>query len=95
MKTVEARYRLWCKRKSTVYDESMNRYQMEQQEFHDLCVDGEYFHVYRYNSNTNKNPMTIQLVRPEDVRSPIGSVVAQENWEEQGIEYNSKGQAVA
>lgn len=95
MKDVEARYKLWAKRKETVYDQSMNRYQQEQQEFWDLCVDGEYFHVYRYSTNTNLNPMTIQLIRPEDVRTPSGSVVAQGNCEEDGIEYNAKGQAVA
>jgi len=95
MKKSEARYRLWCKRKSTSYDESMNRYQMEQQEFYDLCIDGEYFHVYRYSTNSKLNPMTIQLVRPEDVRTPTGSTVAENNWQEDGIEYNDKGQAVA
>lgn len=95
MKKTEARYKAWCKRSSTVYDQSMNRYQQEQQEFRDLCVDGEYFHVYRYSSNSKLNPMTIQLVRPEDVRTPTGSQVAQGNFEEDGIEYNTKGQAVA
>lgn len=95
MKDSEARYKLWAKRKSSVYDESMNRYQQEQQEFHDLLIDGEYFHIYRYNSNTKLNPMTIQLIRPEDVRTPIGSKVSDNNWEEDGIEYNSKGQAAA
>lgn len=95
MKKAEARYKAWCKRKSSVYDESMNRYQQEQQEFLDKLIDGEYFHIYRYSSNSKLNPMTIQLIRPEDVRNPQGSMVAQGNHEEDGIEYNSKGQAVA
>jgi len=95
MKEAEARYKAWCKRKSSVYDESMNRYQQEQQEFLDKLIDGEYFHIYRYSSNSKLNPMTIQLIRPEDVRNPIGSMVLQGNSEEDGIEYNSKGQAVA
>ncbi len=95
-KTAEARYKAWAKRKSSVYDQSMNRFQQEQQEFYDLCVDGEYFHIYRYNSNTKLNPMTIQIIRPEDVRTPTyGSQVAKGNFEEEGIEYNTKGQAVA
>ena len=95
MKKSEARYKMWCKRPSSVYDQSMNRYQQEQQEFKDLLIDGEYFHIYRYSSNSKLNPMTIQIIRPEDVRNPQGSQVAQGNFEEDGIEYNSKGQAVA
>ncbi len=95
MKTAEARYRLWAKRKSTSYEENQNRYQQEQQEFYDLLVDGEYFEIYRYAGNSKLNPMTIQIIKPEDVRSPSGSVVATGNFQEDGIEYNAKGQAVA
>lgn len=96
VKDVESRFKLWSRRSSSVYDQSMNRYQQEQQEFYHGLVDGEYFHVYRYNSSAKGlNPMTVQLIRPEDVRSPSGSVVSQGNCQENGIEYNSKGQAVA
>lgn len=95
MKKVEARYKIWGKRKSVSYDEQLSRNEQEQQEFEDLLIDGEYFEVYRYSSNTRKNPMTIQLIRPEDVRTPTGSRVADNNFEENGIEYNAKGVAVA
>ena len=94
-KRTENRYALWAKNKKVSYDESMNRYQQEQQEFYDLLVDGEYFEVYRYSNVTKRNPMTIQIIRPEDVRTPMGSIIATGNTEEQGIEYNPQGIAVA
>lgn len=95
MKTAEAKYGLWAKRKTTSYDEQLNRYQQEQEIFKRLLIDGEYFEVYRYSSNTKRNPMTIQLIRAEDVRTPSGSRIAQGNDEEFGIEYNVKTVAVA
>lgn len=95
MKQTESRYQLWGKRKSISYDESMNRFEQEQYIFEKLLIDGEYFEVYRYSANTKRNPMTIQIIRPEDVRNPIGSVVGKNNFEENGIEYDSRGAAVA
>ena len=95
MKTVESKYMLWAKSKTASYDESMNRNQQEQEIFKRLLIDGEYFEIYRYSSNTKRNPMTIQLIRAEDVRTPSGSHFAQGNTEEFGIEYNTKGVAVA
>lgn len=93
--TIEHRYKIWAKRRSVSYENDQNRYQQEQRIFHDLLIDGEYFELYRYSANSKRNPMTIQIIRPEDVRTPSGSVVASGNCEEDGIEYNSKGQAVA
>jgi len=95
MKSVESKYMLWSKRKTTSYDEQLNRYQQEQEIFKRLLIDGEYFEVYRYSSNTKRNPMTIQLIRAEDVRTPSGSRIIQDNSEEYGIEYNVKNIAVA
>lgn len=95
MRKVESKYTLWAKRKTTSYDEQMNRYQQEQEIFKRLLIDGEYFEVYRYSSNTKRNPMTIQLIRAEDVQTPSGSSIIQGNTEEFGIEYNAKGVAVA
>lgn len=95
MKDVESRYEMWAKRKSISYENNQNRYQQEQTIFRRLLIDGEYFEVYRYASTANKNPLSIQLILAEDVRNPSGSKVADGNSEENGIEYNSKGQAVA
>ena len=94
-KTTEAKYGIWAKKKSISYDEQMNRFQQEQVIFERLLVDGEYFEVYRYSANTKNNPMTIQLIRAEDVRNPSGSLVVQGNTEEDGIEYDIRGRAVA
>jgi capsid protein len=95
MKNTESRYMLWAKRKSISYDETMSRFEQEQYIFERLLIDGEYFEVYRYSANTKRNPMTIQEIRPEDVRTPSGSVVAKNNTEEDGIEYDSRGAAIA
>lgn len=95
MKISEYRYGLWAKRKSISYDEQMNRYEQEQFIFDRLLIDGEYFEIYRYSSNSKRNPMTIQLIMAEDVRTPSGSVVASGNNEEYGIEYDSRGAPVA
>jgi lambda family phage portal protein len=94
-KNTEARYRLWAKSKEIDYTKNMNLFQMEQESIKDLLQDGEYFEVYRYTQTSRRNPMTIQRIPPEDVRTPSGSVVASGNVEHQGIEYNTKGQAVA
>jgi len=94
-KTSEAKYTLWAKRKEVSYDEQMNRFQQEQEIFGRLLIDGEYFEVYRYSANTKNNPMTIQLINAEDVRNPSGSLVAAGNTEEDGIEYDVRGRAVA
>lgn len=93
--TTEHRYKLWAKRRTISYENNNNRYQQEQQIFHDLLIDGEYFELYRYSANTKRNPMTIQLIKPEDVRTPSGSTVASGNCEEDGIEYDARGAAVA
>ncbi len=95
MRMVESKYTLWAKRKTVSYDEMMSRHQQEQEIFKRLLIDGEYFEVYRYSSNTKRNPMTIQLIRAEDVQTPSGSRVTPGNTEEFGIEYNTKGVAVA
>ena len=93
--TTELRYKLWAKKKDISYQEDMNRYQQEQVIFNRLLVDGEYFELYRYSNMTKKNPFTIQLINAEDVRTPSGSVVANGNSEQNGIEYDAKGVAVA
>ncbi len=92
---VEHRYKLWAKRKSVSYENDQNRFQQEQRIFKDLLIDGEYFELYRYSANTKRNPMTIQIIRPEDIMTPSGSSVASGNVEEEGIEYDTKGAAVA
>lgn len=94
-KKVEARYKLWAKKKTISYAQDMNRYQQEQINFEDLLIDGEYFELYRYSNVTKRNPLTIQRIRPEDVRTPSGSMALQGNTEDQGIEYDQKGIAVA
>lgn len=93
--STEQRYYLWAKRKRVSHENNKNRFEQEQEVFKKLLIDGEYFELYRYSLATKKNPMTIQIIRPEDVRTPSGSVVAKGNTEENGIEYDASGAAVA
>ncbi len=94
-KNTEARYNLWCKSKEIDEHKQFNAYQMEQQNYDDLLKDGEYFEIYRYRQTTRGNPLSIQRVNADDIRTPNGSVVSGDNTEYDGIEYNSKDQPVA
>lgn len=94
-KNTEARYNLWCKSKELDEHKQFNAYQMEQQNYDDLLKDGEYFEIYRYNRSSRGNPLSIQRINADDVRTPTGSSVVGDNEEYDGIEYNSKDQPVA
>ncbi len=94
-KNTESRYLLWGKSQEVDYTKHKNLFQLEQQYITALLRDGEYFEVYRYVNNSRKNPLTIQYICPEDVRTPTGSRVTDGNIEHNGIEYNAKNQPVA
>lgn len=93
-KNVEQRYRLWAKTLQPSYDDKYNLYQIDQKSFSYMLVDGEYFLLYRYAATGNRNPFTIQIIPPENVRNG-GSQPAAGNTIENGIEYDSRGAAVA
>ena len=95
MRETESRYELWSRRRSVSYEKDMSRPEQEQESFRRLLIDGEYFEIYRYASTANRNPLSIQIIRSEDVRSASGSKVSNGNTECDGIEYDAKGEAVA
>jgi len=94
IKNIESRYRLWAKSKKSDYILEKNHYQRSRYNFGELLIDGEYFVILRYSATMKRNPLSVQIIKPENVKR-IDSKVAQGNTEKDGIEYNSKGAAVA
>jgi lambda family phage portal protein len=94
IKNIETRWRLWAKSKSSDYIGDKNHHQRSRQLFENLLLEGEYFVILRYPATRNRNPLTVQIVSPDNVMR-VDSKVNNGNTEADGIEYNSKGQAVA
>lgn len=91
---IERRWWLWAKSKNSDYENDKNYFKQSRLNFEKLLVDGEYFLVLRYSQSRKRNPLTVQYIKPENIMR-VGSEVVQGNKEENGIEYNAKGQAVA
>ena len=94
VKNIEQRFRLWAKNKKSDYEENNNHYKRSRRNFHSLLLDGEYFEIYRYTQTRKRNPLTVQFIKPENIQRST-SIVSSGNTESEGIEYNSKGIAVA
>ena len=94
IKNIETRYILWAKTKKSDYNEDKNHYQRSRQNFEKLMLDGEYFTILRYSQSRKRNPLSIQYVAPENIMR-VSSQIQTGNTESDGIEYNSKGVAVA
>jgi lambda family phage portal protein len=94
VKNIERRWWLWAKSKNSDYEQDKSYFEKSRQNFEKLLIDGEYFLLLRYSQSRKKNPLTVQYVRPENIQR-IGSQVAQGNTECDGIEYDSRGVAVA
>ncbi|PKL40766.1 MAG: hypothetical protein CVV44_03930 [Spirochaetae bacterium HGW-Spirochaetae-1] len=90
----EARFRNWAKQPYVDYRNERNFYKLTRTLFFYLLKDGEYFAVLRYAGTLNKNPLRIQIIPPENVRS--GSIpAAAGNRLINGIEYDARDEAVA
>lgn len=94
VKGIEARWKLFAKAKYSDYCGEKNHYQRSRQNFFDLLLDGEYFNVLRYSSSRKRNPLTVQRIKPENIKR-VSSQVLSGNTECDGIEYNAKGEAIA
>lgn len=91
---IERRWWLWCKKKYSDYENDKNYFRQSRENFAKLLIDGEYFLILRYSQSRKRNPLTIQYIKPENIQR-VGSQVASGNKEVDGIEYNSRGEAVA
>lgn len=94
VKNTEARYRMWARDYDAGYDLKHNLYQIDRKAFEYKLRDGEYFLVLRYAATGRKNPLTIQIIPPENVQSG-DKQPAHGNTLENGIEYDATGRAVA
>jgi lambda family phage portal protein len=93
VQNVDQRYRLWSKSYAAEYNTCRNLPQLSRAAFDYLLQDGEYFALLRYANTARANPLTIQLIPPENItggwtNTPGNEVV-------NGIEYDVYGQAIA
>lgn len=91
---IERRWYLWAKKSSSDYENDKNYFKQSRLNFEKLLIDGEYFLILRYAQSRKRNPLTVQYINPDNIMRSGSDIVAG-NKEKDGIEYNSKGQAVA
>jgi lambda family phage portal protein len=92
-RNVEQRYRLWSRSYAPEYNTRRNLPQISRAVFDYLLQDGEYFAMLRYANTARANPLTIQLIPPENIQG--GAPTAPGNEVVNGIEYDGYGQAIA
>jgi len=66
-RNVEQRYRLWAKSYRPEYNTRRNLYQLSRACFDYLLQDGEYFVLFRYAATGAVNPLTLQIIPPENI----------------------------
>lgn len=93
VRNVEQRYRLWSKSYRPEYNTRRNLYQLSRACFDYLLQDGEYFVLFRYAATGAVNPLTIQIIPPENITG--GSTNTPGNEVVNGIEYDQYGEAIA
>ena len=93
VRNVEQRYRLWAKSYRPEYNTRRNLYQLSRACFDYFLSDGEYFVLFRYAATGSVNPLTIQIIPPENITG--GSTTTPGNEVVNGIEYDQYGQAIA
>ena len=93
VKNVEQRYKLWSKSYAAEYNTRRNLYQLSRAAFDYLLQDGEYFALLRYANTARANPLTIQLIPPENITG--GRATTDGGECVNGIEYDSYGEAIA
>ncbi len=93
IRNVEQRYRLWAKSYRPEYNTRRNLYQLSRACFDYLLQDGEYFVLFRYAATGAVNPLTIQIIPPENIQG--GSTTTPGNEVVNGIEYDQYGEAIA
>jgi lambda family phage portal protein len=93
VRNVEQRYRLWSNSYAPEYNTRRNLPQLSRAAFDYLLQDGEYFALLRYSNTSRANPLTIQLIPPENITGGHTNTPGHEV--ENGIEYDGYGQAIA
>jgi lambda family phage portal protein len=93
VKDIESRFHMWAKGYGPSYDLKRNLYQIIRDTFFYLLRDGEYFVIFRYAATGKKNPLSLQIIPPENITG--GTTNIQGNTIENGIEYDPWGIEVA
>ncbi len=93
VKRTEKRYHSWAKSYAPGYAKKENWYQIDRKCFFNLLKDGEYFLLLRYAATGKKNPLTVQIIPPENIAG--GDTPTNGNELVNGIEYDPAGRAVA
>ena len=93
VRNVEHRYRLWAKSYRPEYNTRRNLYQLSRALFEYLLTDGEYFCLFRYSATGYVNPLSLQIIPPENIQG--GTTNTPGNTIVNGIEYDATGTAVA
>lgn len=92
---IETRFNIWGKSKNIHHLKEFNLNKLSNLAFFYYLYDGEFFAIFRYTgAGRGKNPLTIELVAPELIKR-THSEVLKGNDEENGIEYDKNGVAVA
>jgi len=94
-KNIELRFKNWAQQKKVDYLIERDFYQIQWDLFFYLLRDGEYFVIFRYSPSMKSNPLSIQIIPPENISATTSlSEVSKGNKLINGIEYN-KDKAVA
>ena len=94
IKTIETRWRIFSRSKKSHYLQESKINELVSMAFFDYLYDGEFFIIFRYQLNGQRNPLTIESIAPESINATT-SKPKNGNTIEKGIEYNKKGVAVA
>lgn len=93
VRNIDQRYRLWSKSYSPEYNTRRNLPQLSRACFDYYLQDGEYFVLLRYANTMNENPLSIQIIPPENITGGFTNTPGNEVVN--GIEYDSSGMAIA
>jgi lambda family phage portal protein len=94
IKKIESRWGLWAKKKKVSHNWRDNYYTLSRKLFGKLLIDGEYFVLLRYSQTRKKNPLTLQMIAPENIQAINSTAVGKNNIVD-GIEYDVNGREVA
>jgi lambda family phage portal protein len=94
IRRVQTRWGVWGKSKKVHHLQESNLHQIVKRAYFSKLYDGEVFVLFRYTGSRGRNPLTIELIAPENIQR-VDSNVSPGNSEEEGIEYDKRGVAVA
>lgn len=93
VRNTEQRYKLWSRSYAPEYNTRRNLPQLSRAAFDYLLQAGEYFALLRYANTAAANPLTIQLIPPENITGGSTNTPGHEVIKRH--EYDAYGQAIA